>query len=127
MKTTTIVFFVGFLPSLALAFVPFIDGGKGMPKIYDGWFNEQVSKQASAAVSRAIAAGKKKIEVNFPPVPNVDGTTMSYLFLPSANDICLIFPFFPSSNFRGQIRHTTEPEVWQSCHCKVRLEEKGEG
>jgi hypothetical protein len=95
MKTTTIfVFCVGFLPSLVLAFVPFIDGGKGMPKIYDGWFNEQVSKQASAAVSRAIAAGKKKIEVNFPAVPNVDGTTMSYLFLPSATDICLILPFF---------------------------------
>jgi len=44
-----------------------------MPKLYDGWFNEQVSKQASTAVSKAIAAGKKKIEVNFPPVPNVEG------------------------------------------------------
>ena len=55
------------------ALVPFIDGGKGMPKLYDGWFNEQVSKQAATAVSRAIAAGKKNIEVNFPPVPNVDG------------------------------------------------------
>ena len=39
----------------------------------DGWFNEQVSKQAATAVSRAIAAGKTKIEVNFPPVPNVEG------------------------------------------------------
>jgi hypothetical protein len=55
------------------AFVPLIDGGKGMPKIYDGWFNEQVSKQAATAVSKALAAGKTKIEVNFPPVPNVDG------------------------------------------------------
>ena len=53
--------------------VPFIDGGKGMPKLYDGWFNEQVSKQAASAVSRAINSGKTKIEVNFPPVPNVDG------------------------------------------------------
>ncbi len=40
------------------AFVPFLDGGKGMPKLYDGWFNEQISKQASTAVSKAIAAGK---------------------------------------------------------------------
>lgn len=55
------------------AFIPLIDGGKGMPKLYDGWFNEQVSKQAATAVSKAIAAGKKKIEVNFPPVPNVEG------------------------------------------------------
>ena len=41
-------------------------------RLYDGWFNEQVSKQAAAAVSRAIAAGNKKIEVQFPAVPNVD-------------------------------------------------------
>jgi hypothetical protein len=61
-----------FMPSAA-AFVPFLDGGSGMPKLYDGWFNEQISKQASTAVSKAIAAGKTKIEVNFPPVPNVDG------------------------------------------------------
>lgn len=59
--------------SHVLGLVPFIDGGKGMPKLYDGWFNEQVSKQAATAVSKAIAAGKTKIEVNFPPVPNVEG------------------------------------------------------
>lgn len=70
------IFVVNLLPLLAFSFVPFINGGKGMPKLYDGWFNEQISKQASAAVGRAIAAGKKKIEVNFPPVPNVDGTMM---------------------------------------------------
>ena len=38
--------------------VPFIDGGKGMPKLYDGWFNDQIAKQASTAVSKAISAGK---------------------------------------------------------------------
>lgn len=43
-----------------------------MPKLYDGWFNDQISKQASTAVSKAISAGKKRIEVNFPPVPNVE-------------------------------------------------------
>lgn len=65
--------FALFQVNQVFSLVPFIDGGKGMPKIYDGWFNEQVSKQASTAVSKAIAAGKSKIEVNFPPVPNVDG------------------------------------------------------
>jgi hypothetical protein len=39
------------------AFVPFLDGGKGMPKLYDGWFNDQIAKQAATAMSKAIAAG----------------------------------------------------------------------
>lgn len=56
------------------ALVPFIDGGKGIPKLtmYNGYFDEQIAKQASAAVSRAVGAGKRKIEVNFPPVPNLE-------------------------------------------------------
>jgi len=54
------------------AFIPLLDGGKEMPKLYDGWFNEQIAKQASTAVKNAISSGKKKIEVNFPPVPNVE-------------------------------------------------------
>jgi aconitase B len=41
-----------------VAFVPFIDGGKDMPKLYDGWFNDQIAKQASTAVSKAIGSGK---------------------------------------------------------------------
>ena len=40
------------------AFIPLIDGGKGMPKLYDGWFNDQISKQAASAVGRAVAARK---------------------------------------------------------------------
>lgn len=64
--------------------MPFIDGGKGMPKLYDGWLNEQIAKQARTAVGKAVAAGKKKIEVNFPPVPNVEevrfGTPMNKKF-----------------------------------------------
>lgn len=44
-------------PSVA-AFVPLIDGGKEMPKLYDGWFNEQIAKQANAAIGRALGAGK---------------------------------------------------------------------
>lgn len=56
---------------IASALIPLIDGGKGMPKLYDGYFNDQIAKQASTAVSKAIAAGKKNIEVQFPPVPNL--------------------------------------------------------
>jgi hypothetical protein len=56
---------------VASALIPLIDGGKGMPKLYDGYFNDQIAKQASTAVSKAIAAGKKNIEVQFPPVPNL--------------------------------------------------------
>jgi len=67
-----------FMPTVA-GLVPFLDGGNGMPKLYDGWFNDQISKQAATAVSKAIAAGKTKIEVNFPPVPNVDGKMMIHL------------------------------------------------
>jgi hypothetical protein len=43
--------------STTRAFVPFLDGGKGMPNIYDGWFNEQIAKQAATAMGKAIAAG----------------------------------------------------------------------
>lgn len=69
---------------MAEALVPMLDGGKGIPKLYDGWFNDQLAKQASTAVSKAIASGKKKIEVNFPPVPNVEevkfGTPLNQKF-----------------------------------------------
>lgn len=44
-------------PTTNGAFVPFLDGGKGMPKLYDGWFNDQIAKQAATAMSKAIAAG----------------------------------------------------------------------
>ena len=63
--------FVVLLPSAA-ALVPLIDGGKQMPALYNGWLNEQIAKQASTGVANAIAAGYDKIEVQFPPVPNVD-------------------------------------------------------
>ena len=54
------------------AFVPLIDGGKDIPKLYKGYFDAQIAKQAATAVSKAVGAGKTKIEVNFPPVPNLD-------------------------------------------------------
>ena len=65
------VFFALLLPS-ASALVPLIDGGKQMPALYNGWLNEQIVKQASTGISNAIAAGYDKIEVQFPPVPNLD-------------------------------------------------------
>lgn len=52
--------------------IPLLDGGRAMPKMYGAYFDEQISKQACAAISRAISAGKKNMEVNFPPVPNVE-------------------------------------------------------
>ncbi|KAL7569200.1 hypothetical protein ACA910_016760 [Epithemia clementina (nom. ined.)] len=68
----------------ALSLIPLIDGGKGIPKLYDGWMNGQIAKQARTAVGQAVAAGKRKIEVNFPPVPNVEevrfGTPLNQKF-----------------------------------------------
>ncbi len=52
--------------------LPFIDGGKGMPKMYDSYFDERITKQANAALIRAISAGRRNMEVQFPPVPNVE-------------------------------------------------------
>jgi hypothetical protein len=45
-----------FLP-LSSAFIPLIDGGKGIPKLYEGYFNDQIAKQAASAMSRAITTG----------------------------------------------------------------------
>lgn len=88
---------------MAEALVPMLDGGKGIPKLYDGWFNDQLGKQASTAVSKAIAAGKKKIEVNFPPVPNVEevkfGTPLNQKFGKTvvAKDLRLAAGYTPGS------------------------------
>lgn len=39
-------------------FMPLIDGGNKMPELYTGWFNDQIAKQASTAVAKAVSAGK---------------------------------------------------------------------
>ena len=65
--------------SICHGLVPFLDGGKGLPKMYDAYFNEQLSKQVGTAISKAVAAGKKNIQVEFPPVPNVEEVRTSYL------------------------------------------------
>jgi len=84
------------------AFVPFIDGGKGMPVLYKGFFNEQIAKQAATAVNKAVSAGKKKIEVNFPSVPNVDevrfGTPLNKKFGTSVVARELGLKYTPGSN-----------------------------
>lgn len=72
LKIQVLVTVLAMLLHVTNAFVPLIDGGKTMPKLYDGWLNEQIAKQASNAVSKAISDGYTKIEVNFPPVPNLD-------------------------------------------------------
>lgn len=61
-----------------------LNPGRTMPKLYDGWFNNQISNAASTSISRAISSGIKNMEVQFPPVPNVDevkfGTPLNQKF-----------------------------------------------
>ena len=71
MKTSLLLTF-SWLSGCATALVPLLDGGKQMPKLYNGWMNEQIAKQASTGVANALAAGYDRLEVNFPPVPNLD-------------------------------------------------------
>ena len=40
--------------------------------MYGGYFDEQIAKQARTAISRAVSAGKRNMEVQFPSVPNVE-------------------------------------------------------
>lgn len=90
------------------ALVPFIDGGKSIPTFYKCYFDSQIAKQASTAVSKAIAAGKTKIEINFPPVPNLDevrfGTPLNQKFGQSivAPDLKLPGGYFPGSDIARQ-------------------------
>jgi len=70
-----------------------LDGGKQMPKIYDGWMNEQIAKQASTGIANALAAGYDKIEVQFPPVPNLDEVRVVFVavgYIPFLL-VCLLF------------------------------------
>lgn len=66
------------------ALIPLIDGGKDIPKLYQGYFDAQIAKQAATAVSAAIARGKTNIEVQFPAVPNLEevrfGTPLNQKF-----------------------------------------------
>jgi len=94
-------------PSHVFGLIPLIDGGKGMPKMYKGYFDDQIAKQASTAVSKAIAAGKKNMEVQFPPVPNVEeakfGTPLNAKFTKTLVAKDLKTPFAPGSNLSRNI------------------------
>ena len=49
------------------------------PKLYEGYFNNQIAKQSSAAVGAAISNGKTSIEVNLPSVPNLEEVRFGYV------------------------------------------------
>jgi len=93
----------------AAAFVPLLDGGgRDMPKLYKCYFDSQIAKQAATAVSKAVAAGKTKLEVNFPPVPNLDevrfGTPLNQKFGKTvvAKDLSLPGGYYPGSDIARQ-------------------------
>lgn len=57
------------------------------PNLYKGWFRndgDQIAKQMSSSVKKAIQSGEKYIEVLFDPVPNLDevsvGTALNQRF-----------------------------------------------
>jgi len=80
-----------------------------MSEMYGGYFDEQISKQASTAISKAISAGKKNMEVQFPPVPNVEeakfGTPLNQKFGTSlvARDLKIKGGYKPGSNVSRNI------------------------
>ena len=88
----------------ATALIPLIDGGKSMPSLYNGWFNGQISKQASTAISKATSAGLTNMEVQFPAVPNLEevkfGTPLNQKFGSSivARDLGVKGGYKPGSN-----------------------------
>mmetsp|Transcript_17364 Transcript_17364/g.38041 ORF Transcript_17364/g.38041 Transcript_17364/m.38041 type:complete len:282 (+) Transcript_17364:212-1057(+) len=90
------------------ALIPFLDGGKDIPKLYNGYFNSQIAKQAATAVGAAISSGKINIEVNLPPVPNVEevrfGTPLNKKFGKTvvAKDLKVQGGYFPGSDISRQ-------------------------
>lgn len=90
------------------ALIPFLDGGKDIPKLYDGYFNSQIAKQAATAVGAAISSGKTNIEVNMPPVPNLEevrfGTPLNQKFGKTvvAKDLKVQGGYFPGSDISRQ-------------------------
>lgn len=46
----------------ANAFIPILDGGSKMPVLYKSWFDDQIAKQASAAIAKAVGAGKVRVQ-----------------------------------------------------------------
>lgn len=85
-----------------------INGGTDIPKLYDCYFDSQIAKQAATAVSNAVKAGKTKIEVNFPPVPNLDevrfGTPLNKRFGTNvvAQELSVVGGYVPGSDLSRQ-------------------------
>jgi hypothetical protein len=94
---------------LAQALIPMIDGGTEIPVFYKSWMDDRIAKQAATAVQKAISAGHKKIEVNFPSVPNVEeakfGTPLNQKFGQSivAKDLNVKGGYKPGSEVSRQL------------------------
>lgn len=90
------------------ALIPFLDGGKDIPKLYNGYFDSQIAKQAATAVGAAISSGKTNIEVNLPAVPNVEevrfGTPLNKKFGQTvvAKDLSVKGGYVPGSDIARQ-------------------------
>eukprot|EP00544_Gedaniella_sp_CCMP2646_P007005 CAMPEP_0202479946 /NCGR_PEP_ID=MMETSP1361-20130828/126_1 /ASSEMBLY_ACC=CAM_ASM_000849 /TAXON_ID=210615 /ORGANISM="Staurosira complex sp., Strain CCMP2646" /LENGTH=293 /DNA_ID=CAMNT_0049107321 /DNA_START=43 /DNA_END=924 /DNA_ORIENTATION=- len=103
MASTKTILLVSMVCQVA-CLIPLIDGGNKMPKMFECYFNDQIAKQASTAVSKAITAGKKNIEVQFPPVPNLDevrfGTPLNKKFGTDvvAKDLKVVGGYKPGSD-----------------------------
>lgn len=75
-----------------------------MPQLFDGWFDGQIERQACAAVQAARRDGINKLEVSFPPVPNLEevsfGTVLNQKFqVATANTLGL-----GAKNQYGQVK-----------------------
>ena len=98
-----------FIAHNTYALIPLIDGGKQLPVLYQGWMNEQIAKQASTAIGKAVGDGIRKMEVCFPPVPNVEevkfGTTLNQKFGSTvvAKDIGFKGGYKPGSDISRQL------------------------
>lgn len=90
------------------AFMNLINGGTDIPKLYDCYFDSQIAKQAATAVSNAVKSGKTKIEVYFPPVPNLDevrfGTPLNKRFGTNvvAKELSVTTGYVPGSDLARQ-------------------------
>lgn len=52
-----LLLFLSLLLGRCRAFVPFLDGGKEMPALYNGWLNGQIAKQVRTRVLRTNVLG----------------------------------------------------------------------
>ncbi|OEU09928.1 hypothetical protein FRACYDRAFT_248179 [Fragilariopsis cylindrus CCMP1102] len=92
----------------AQSLIPFLDGGKDIPKLYNGYFDSQIAKQAATAVGAAISSGKKNIEVNLPAVPNLEevkfGTPLNQKFSKTivTKDLKVKGGYYPGSDIARQ-------------------------